>query len=106
MPKDTIDRIKVIINTRETLNYDDSEKLGELLIQLEEEIHSLPENKRHKAIEVINQLHEKIKSVQNQPLHENTFDDLKSILLEYEVNHPRLTSTFQAICNLLANIGI
>ena len=52
MPQDTIAKIKEILNTADKLNFDDTERLSELLDQLQIELASLPNSEKAQALEI------------------------------------------------------
>jgi hypothetical protein len=106
MPQSTINQIKQLLNQSEKLSVEQQNHLHMLVDELNNNLHSLPEEQKEEARQIALLTYSKLELLESTPARDISYQDLENTALKFEASHPKLTYTLQSICQMLANLGI
>jgi len=110
MLQNTIDKIEARLRNTETVNEGNKSELLNLLSTLKVEITDLSKthNEHAESITGFAQLsaHEATRQEKDPELLKLSVEGLASSVRGFELSHPSLVGTVNAICSMLSNLGI
>lgn len=93
MLEDKIKQIKHIIETDNTLNREERERLLALSQELQNELQTLEKTHEKRAHTIAEETHKTVESGSKESVH-----GLQDAVQEFEVSHPNLVRVIQALC--------
>ena len=103
MLKDTLKRMRAIIDQKGDLSADKKKELHDLSEQLHRELGQVEKVSKEKAESIAGfaqvVTHESLRENKSEELHHHSVQGLKVSAREFEVTHPGLMRVIQSICN-------